>query len=101
MAAYFLQYTLTASAASLTSAFGLSRTFRAQQIDVKNADGALNPVFLGGSGVTNVPANAGVRLNAGQSFTFLPTSGRCVNSDEVFIVGTVNAANIAHITVIE
>lgn len=101
MAVYFLQYTLTATAASLTSAFGLSRTFRAQQIDIKNSDTAVNKVFLGPSTVTNVPANAGVQLGVGQAYTFLPTQGRSVNTDEVFIVGTVNAANIAFITVVE
>lgn len=101
MAAYFAQYALTASAATLTSIFGLSRTFRAQQVDIKNASGAVNSVYLGGSGVTNVPANAGVELGAGQAWTGMPSQGRALNTDEIYVVGTVNAANIAFITLVE
>jgi len=86
-----VQYTLTASAAALSGILN-SGPVPPKRLTVKNAEGAANNVYLGGSNVTNTPANAGVILGAGDSYTY-ENQGPA----EVFIVGTVNAANIAFI----
>jgi hypothetical protein len=89
----FVQYTLTASAAALSGSTLLDDTTPPKKLTIKNANGAANAVYLGGSGVTNVPAAAGIELAANQSYTFEYKSPA-----HIYIVGTVNAANIAFIT---
>lgn len=97
------QYAVTATATNLTTALGLtggnlpSGGSHCAEITVKNAAGALNKAYLGKSTVTNVPANAHVELSADQGFTFMPTVSGRPNTDEIFVVGTVNAANIVFI----
>lgn len=86
----FAQYTLTASAAALSGIIGYTQT--PARLTIKNSDGAANAVFLGGATVANTPANAGIQLGPGQAWTFLDQSPA-----RIFIVGTVNAANIAFI----
>lgn len=87
----FAQYTLTASAVSLSSILG--NTFPPARLVVKNADDAANKLYLGGQTVANTPAAAGIELGAGQSYMFYDQAPA-----KIFIVGTVNAANIAFIT---
>lgn len=99
------QYTITASAVNLTTALGLTKGdlpsggYHCSEITVKNANGAANTLFAGGSNVTNVPANAHVQLAAGQSFTWLPSVSARPTTDEIYLVGTANAANIAFIEI--
>jgi hypothetical protein len=95
----FRQAALTASAVSLTTIFG-SKIY-ARQIDIKNASGAANIAYVGPSTVTNVPANAGIELSPGQAWSDVAVGASHVNTDEVFVVGTVNAANILFITLVE
>lgn len=92
------QYSLTASAASLTSILGAK--YYCRQIKIRNATGAANPLYLGPSTVTNAPANAYLQITAGvtEDFSGWPTNS--LNTDEIFIVGTVNAANIAFIVIV-
>lgn len=97
------QYTITATATNLTTALGLtggnlpSGGWSCAEITVKNADGAANKLYFGGSDVTNVPANAHGEIAAGQGYTWLPTVSSRPNTDEIYLVGTANAANIAFI----
>ncbi len=91
------QYSLTASAVSVTAALSLTGNDHFAKITIKNANGAANPVFFGGSDVTNVPANAHGELIANQSYTFGGDGRGFYKADEVFVVGTVNAANIVFI----
>lgn len=99
------QYTITASAVNITTALGLtggdlpSGGYHCAEITVKNADGAVNKLYCGGSNVTNVPANAHVELGAGAGFTWLPTVSARPTTDEIYLVGTANAANIAFIEI--
>ncbi len=97
------QYTITASAARLTTILAqtIGNVNQAKQIDIKNATGAANVLYLGPSTVTNVPANARAELAAGQSFSFNTGGGGYhVSTDDIYLVGTANAANIAFISVL-
>ena len=93
------QYTVTASAASLTSIIGSVKQI--QQVDIKAKTGNSGIVYLGGSNVTNVPANAGAALEAGVAWSKVPTYNALVNvtTDDIYIVGT--ASDVAFITVID
>lgn len=94
------QYVITATATKLTTALGFTAKVYCQQIQIKNAAGGTAKLYIGDSTVTNVPANAGAELSAGETWTKYPSETRTVSSDEVYLVGTANAANIAFITVI-
>jgi hypothetical protein len=93
------QYSLTASAAKLSTILSItdpSETF-CKALTIKNAKGAANSMYIGGSDVTNAPANAHVELAAGESYTFYSGEGWLISTDDIYLVGTVNAANIAFI----
>lgn len=83
-------YTLTAAAAALSAAALLNTTETPRRIIVQNVSGAANALYLGGSAVSST--DAGREVVAGAEFVF-------ENQDpqEIYIIGTVNAANIAHI----
>lgn len=92
------QYTVTASAASLTSILGSAKFI--QQVDIKAKTGNAGVVYIGGSGVTNVPANAGAALEAGVAWSKTYTNSQtCISTDDIYIVGT--ASDVAFITVID
>lgn len=96
------QFAVTASATSLTTALGLSAGKACRQLDVKLATGATAPAYLGAANnVTNVPANAFAQLSPGQAWSDVATEQYTVNTNNVFVVGTVNAANIIFITCVE
>lgn len=90
----FVQYTITASPVQLSAIAGglLNQRTPPSAITVKNASGAANNCYLGPSTVANTPTNAGIELAAGQSYTFV---GQELIA--IYIVGTVNAVNIAFI----
>jgi hypothetical protein len=105
MAMYGAQFALTATATSLFTAIGgvvgdSSKRY-AKAINVKNAAAAINICYLGPSTVTNVPANAFAEISAGTTFNSSPSGSNTHNIDltQVFIVGTVGAANVAFIAV--
>jgi len=87
----FAQYALTATATRISTLL-LAGTFTCQKLTIKNSDSAANICYLGKSDVTNVPVDAGVELGAGDSITF-----NRVSPGQVWIVGTVAAANIVFI----
>lgn len=89
-----------AAATSITSLLSLTRTLHAKQIFIMNITGATAPLFVGRSNVT-VTTNRHHAVAAGG---YVPLGGgdwKALNTDEVFIIGTANAANIALITIIE
>ena len=106
----FKQYTMTATAASLSSNALLGSVLpvgvtKVHQVFITNAPAAVNNIFGGGSGVTNVPANAGfaIAFSATLAITFSlgPFVGaQIIDLNDIYIVGTVNAANIAYLTAI-
>jgi len=103
MAAQFrgAQWTVSATAASISSLIG-KRAYIVE-LKVQNADASTAPVFIGPSTVTNVPANAYGKANSGAiggEYSLTPADGR-LDTDAIFVVGTVGAANIAFITAIE
>lgn len=107
MAVYFKQYTITGTAASLTSIFDssaemVSKNLHFKSAIIKNASGAANNLYVGGSTVTNAPANAGIELAAGQGVIIGDSAGNVVagSTDKIYLVGTANAANIAFITLV-
>lgn len=99
MAVFYKQYTITASAVSLTTAMGLAQKTWLKEVDIIGKTGSMvGEGFIGGSNVTNVPANAGGKFTASLGYTMGPLPETHVNTDDVFIVGT--AADIAHITMV-
>ena len=101
----FSQYALTASAVALSDATILGAVLptgitKVKQIIVRNATGAANLIYGGKSNVTNAPANAGFQITAATELIFGPFGAYYLDLREIFIVGTVNAANIAFITVV-
>lgn len=95
------QFAIAATATKLTTALGLAANTYIKQVDVKNAALATANLYIGGSTVTNVPANAFVELVAGQAWSKVEGGAPGpLSTDEIFLVGTVNAANIAFITII-
>lgn len=89
------QYTLTASAAQLggiTWSRPIEGGFPCRKLTVKNSVDAANDVYLGGEIVANTPTNAGVQLAENQAYTW-----NDVAPNSLWIVGTVNAANIVFI----
>lgn len=102
------QYTVTATATSLTTALGLSKSIFIKQADFRADAANTGSVFLGKSNVTNVPANAFVVIATvdngtevvGESYSIVPGGNMWnVNTDEVYIVGTDD--DILYIVVID
>lgn len=97
------QYALTASAVNVSTILSLTepadKTLKA--LTIKNAKGAANNLYIGHSNVTNVPENAHIELGAGESYTFYSGEGWLISTEEIYLVGTVNAANIAFINGIQ
>lgn len=85
----FKKYVLTAGAVALSGATILASTEPVRRLVIQNASGAANAFFLGGS---DVATNAGREVVAAAEFIF-------ENQDpqDIYIIGTVNAANIAYI----
>lgn len=81
------QFTVTASATSLTSALSLSEKVHCRQLDIKAKSTNTGKVYFGNSDVTNVPANAHGELGAGESWSVPVDSTININTDEVFVVG--------------
>jgi hypothetical protein len=94
------QYVITATATNITTALSLGSKMYCRQIDIKNADAATAALYLGGSTVTNVPASAYAQIPAGKAWSGVAVSTESLNTDEIYLVGTANAANIAFITLI-
>lgn len=94
------QYTITATATNLTTILGLSAGMDCRQIDIKNATLATAPLFLGKSNVTNTPANAFAQIAPGQAWSDIAPANGKLSTNEVYLVGTANAANIAFIAVV-
>ena len=91
------QYPLTASAVSLTTALSLTGNLHFSKITIKNAEAAANTMYIGNSDVTAVPANAHLELALKQSYTYGGDGQGYYSSDDIYLIGTVNAANIAFI----
>jgi hypothetical protein len=91
------QVAASTTATTVTAALGLSAGKDVRKLTIKNAAGAANKLYLGDSDVTNVPENAHVELSADQAYEYWSSESHRVNTSDVYIVGTVNAANIAFI----
>lgn len=93
------QYTVTASAVSLTTALGMSSGTYCSNIDVKAPSGNAGSIYLGGSNVTNVPANARVEIAPGEAWASGPVGPHLVHTDHLYIVGTANDLAFIHLLV--
>lgn len=108
------QYVLTAGAVKLSdstifnvgseNASPVTVVTKFKQLFITNGIGAANAIYLGGSTVTNVPANAG--LSVGFSATVPvtlsigPLEVYSMDLRDLYIVGTVAGTNIAFLMVI-
>ncbi len=88
----FRQYAITAVATPLSDAAILNDSRAPRKLTVKNANGAANACYLGRQDVAATPANAGVELGAGNTYTFTDQSPAAI-----YIIGTAAAGNIAFI----
>lgn len=68
---------------------------------IRNATGAANALYLGLSDVTNTPTNALAQIAAGGDWEMTSMDGWWASTDDIYLVGTSNAANIAFIACIE
>ena len=93
------QWVVAATATSLTDALGLDVGIPITKAYITNKTGAANVLYFGGSTVTNVPAHAGGEVPAAQTKE-VGEHEQHYNTDQLFLVGTVNAANIALLTII-
>lgn len=89
------------TAENITDALSLTGNKHFSKIVVKNAEGAANSGYIGNSNVTNVPANAHMELPADASYTFGGDGQGHYNADDIYLVGTVDAANIWFISLEE
>lgn len=89
----FKTYAVTAAAVALSDSTALNTTVSPRRLTIQSAAGALNTVYLGGSGVTAAGAAAGRELVATAEVDLL-------NQDpaEVYVIGVANAANLLYIT---
>lgn len=107
MAWYGGQYTLTASAASLTTILdALDAAFPPGGIHIKElslqaGNANAQAYYVGKSNVTNAPANAMAKVPAGATYAQLRLGGEDnnpISTNDIFLVGT--AADIALIAVV-
>lgn len=95
------QWPIAAAAANLTTILSLPQGIDCVQIAIRNATGAANALYVGGSDVTNAPLNAHYQVAAGTTeYLSAQGSGFLLNTDDIYLVGTVNAANIAFVNLI-
>ncbi len=104
MALFGGEAAVQATAVNITTLLSLPRTLHAKQIIIQVPPNITAPVFIGKSNVTtttnrlyalNIVATTGAFVVLGQG------DWKSLNTDEVYIIGTVNAANIVFITIIE
>ena len=97
------QWTVAATAASVSTILGLTNETgkRLKRLTIKNAKGAANNLYIGGADVTATPTNAHIELDANQSYDFSSDDGWTIDPDNIYLIGTVTAANIAFINGIE
>lgn len=91
------QWTVAATATSLTAIFGLSPQGFFSTLTVRLDSGAAGNLYWGLSNVTNVPANAGGKIKPGESVSF-ELNGKYLSTDSIYFVGT--AADVAYFTTI-
>jgi hypothetical protein len=90
------QAAVTTTATNISTILSLDPGRDVRKLTIKNAGGAANRVYLGDSDVTTT-ANAHVELSADQGYDYWSSESHRVNTNDVYIIGTVNAANIVYI----
>ena len=100
MAFHPKQYTITATAAKLTTIMGFAEIKHLKHLIIRNATGATAALYVGKSDVLNTPANAGMQIAAGVTEEIGPFDLNAINTEEIYLVGTANAANIAYIVAV-
>lgn len=98
MACLFKEVSTTTAARTLTSALGLTDKLHCGEIDVRSNAGATGTTYWGHSTVTT-SANRGGYIVAGESFTWLPSTGQKISTDEIYIIST-DASQALFFTVI-
>jgi hypothetical protein len=93
------EYLVTGTATSVAAALGLTEVDRThvRELTLRNDPGALNPAYFGHSTVTTAANRAGVLGATDTEATYLMGA---IDLNEVFLVGTANAANIIHISLV-
>lgn len=82
------QYTVTATAASLDDILGNPDEESFQQIDFYNDADSTGNVYIGGTNVTAVPANAYVAIVPGKAWSIGPLGKGSVRSKAIYVIGT-------------
>lgn len=100
MALFGGEAAVPAAATNITTLLSLARTLHCKQIVIKNIEGAANNLFIGRSNVTT-GANRHHSLAAGAAVTLGGGDWKCLNTDEVYVIGTAAGGNIVLFTLIE
>lgn len=98
MAARFegIEYTVTGSAATLTSALGLSSQLFFSHAAFRAGDSNAGTVYMGKSDVTT-GANRLVYIRTGEAFT-IDLAGQFTSTDQYYIIGT--PGDVLHISMV-
>ena len=88
------QVAVAAAAINITDALSLTGNLHFSKITVKLAAGAGNSAYSGNSDVTAVPANAHLEFAAGNSYTWGGDGLGHYSTDDIYLIGTVAAADI-------
>jgi len=89
----FKTYTVTGAAVALSGSTALNTTAIPRKLSIQNASGAADAAYVGPAAVGAAGANAGRELAAGED-----TDLRGQDPADVYVIGTVDAANLLYIT---
>lgn len=89
----FKTYTVTGSAVALSGSTALNTTAIPRKLSIQNASGAADAAYVGPPTVDATGANAGRELVAGEDVEV-----RGQDPARVYVIGTVDAANLLYIT---
>jgi hypothetical protein len=95
MAFFADEFAVSNSATKLSTHLGLtdSATKHWKQITLRLNPGALNDAYFGGSGLTAVDNRGGILRATDTMPTVLMVTDSHIHIDDIYIIGTVNAAN--------
>jgi hypothetical protein len=82
------QWTVSATATPLSTILNIHPDTPLRGFDVIGLTGNAGTIYIGNSGVTNVPANAGGVATATQGFSQGPHLNAIIRAGDVYFVGT-------------
>lgn len=91
-------FAVTTTAQTLTAALSITNGHtKFKRVTVKNANAAVNTIYVGNSDVSAAGTNAHLELEAGRAYDFYSGEGWLVDTDDIYVAGTENAANVVYV----